>query len=114
MPDLLDQIPPDEQIGSGACDTHRCRAAMLECGGTAIVPIRRNGRRWKEESCRSGPQWHLPGDTALGQKSGRDSLAITLEVGMRPECGASKPSAKGSLHEPLLDRPLKFIPALSS
>jgi len=44
LPHLLDQIPPDEQIGTvtgdGAFDTRRCR--------TAIIPIRKNGRRWKE------------------------------------------------------------------
>lgn len=53
LPDLLDQIPPDEQIGTvtgdGAFDTRRCHAAILERGGTAIIPIRKNGRRWKED-----------------------------------------------------------------
>ena len=53
LPDLLDQIPPDEQIGTvtedGAFDTRRCHAAILERGGTAIIPIHKNGRRWKED-----------------------------------------------------------------
>ncbi|MBB1493395.1 IS5 family transposase, partial [Paracoccus sp. MC1854] len=53
LPDLLDQIPPDEQIGTvtgdGAFDTRRCHAAILERGGTAVIPIRKNGRRWKED-----------------------------------------------------------------
>ncbi len=43
LPHLLDQIPPDEQIGTvtgdGAFDTRRCHSAILERGGTAIIPI---------------------------------------------------------------------------
>lgn len=53
LPDLLDQIPEDEQIGTvtgdGAFDTRRCHTAILEPGGTAVIPIRRNGRLWKED-----------------------------------------------------------------
>ena len=53
LPHLLDQIPPDEQIGTvtgdGAFDTRRCHSAILERGGTAIIPIRKNGRRWRED-----------------------------------------------------------------
>ena len=52
LPHLLAQIPPDEQIGTvtgdGAFDTRRCHSAILERGGTAIIPIRKNGRRWRE------------------------------------------------------------------
>ena len=44
LPDLLDQIPPDEQIGTvigdGAFDTRRCHTAILDRGGTAVIPIR--------------------------------------------------------------------------
>lgn len=51
-PHLLDRIPPDEQIdtvtGDGAHDTRRCHAAILERGGAAVIPIRRNGRQWRE------------------------------------------------------------------
>ncbi len=40
LPHLLDQIPPDEQIGTvtgdGAFDTRRCHTAILERGGTAV------------------------------------------------------------------------------
>jgi len=53
LPDLLDQIPPDQEIGTvtgdGAFDTRRCHAAILARGGTAIIPIRKNGRFWKED-----------------------------------------------------------------
>lgn len=53
LPHLLDQIPPDEQIGTvtgdDAFDTRRCHSAILGRGGTAIIPRRKNGRRWRED-----------------------------------------------------------------
>ena len=53
LPGLLDQIPPDDQIGTvtgdGAFDTRRCHTAILDRGGTAVIPIRKNGRLWKED-----------------------------------------------------------------
>jgi hypothetical protein len=53
LPDLLDQIPDDEQIGSvtadGAYDTRRCHTAILEHNAKAIIPIRKNGRLWRED-----------------------------------------------------------------
>jgi hypothetical protein len=54
LPDLLDQIPDDEDIGTvtadGTYDTRRCHAAIIARGGTAIIPIRKNGRPWKEDA----------------------------------------------------------------
>ena len=51
--DLLGQITEDEDIGTvtedGAYDTRRCHSAVIARGGTAIIPIRRNGRSWKED-----------------------------------------------------------------
>jgi len=53
LPDLLDQIPEDEQIGTvtadGAYDTRRCHNAIIQRGAEAIIPVRRNGRLWKED-----------------------------------------------------------------
>jgi hypothetical protein len=53
LPDLPGQIPQDEDIGTviadGACDTRRCHGAIIARGGTAIIPIRKNGRPWKED-----------------------------------------------------------------
>lgn len=57
LPHMLDQIPPDEQIGTmtgdGAFDTRRRHTAILERGGPAVIPIRKNGRRWRE-NCPAG------------------------------------------------------------
>jgi len=52
--DLLGQIPEDKDIGTvtaeGVYDTRRCPGANIAGGGTAIIPIRKNGRPWKEDS----------------------------------------------------------------
>lgn len=53
LPDLLKQIPPEELVGTvtgdGAFDTRRCHTAIVDRGGTAVIPVRRNGRLWKED-----------------------------------------------------------------
>jgi len=53
LPELLDQIPKGEEIGTvtadGACDTRRCHAAIIDRHATAIIPIRKNGRPWKKD-----------------------------------------------------------------
>ncbi len=51
LPDLLGQIPPDEEIGSvtadGAYDTRNCHDAIADRGAHAVIPPRRNARPWK-------------------------------------------------------------------
>ena len=53
LPDLLAQIPADQPIGTitadGAYDTRKCHTAIAERDATAIIPIRKNGRPWKED-----------------------------------------------------------------
>ncbi len=53
LPDLPEQIPDDEPIGTvtadGAYDTRRRHAAIIERQAAAIIPIRKNGRPWKED-----------------------------------------------------------------
>jgi hypothetical protein len=53
LPDLLGQIPEDEQIGTvtadGAYDTRRCHTAIIDRQAASIIPVRKNGRPWKED-----------------------------------------------------------------
>ena len=53
LPELLNQLPDDEDIDTvtadGAYDTRRCHSAIIARGSTAIIPIRKNGRAWKED-----------------------------------------------------------------
>ncbi len=48
LPELPDQIPPDQEIGSvtadGAFDTRKCHGAIAARGATAIIPPRKNAR----------------------------------------------------------------------
>ena len=51
LPELLDQIAPDQEIGTvtadGAYDTRKCHDAIADRGAAAIIPTRRNARPWK-------------------------------------------------------------------
>jgi len=51
LPELLDQIPPDQEIGSvtadGAFDTRKCHDAIAARGAAAIIPPRKNAKPWK-------------------------------------------------------------------
>jgi hypothetical protein len=53
LPNLLEQIPMDENISTvtadGAYDTRRCHTAILARDAVPIIPIRKNGRSWKED-----------------------------------------------------------------
>jgi DDE family transposase len=54
LPELLDQIPPDQEIGSvtadGAHDTRKCLEAIAERGAAAIIPPRKNAKPWKPDT----------------------------------------------------------------
>ena len=51
LPDLLDQIPADQEVGSvtadGAYDTRKCHDAISDRGAHAVIPPRRNAKPWK-------------------------------------------------------------------
>ncbi|WP_112312277.1 IS5 family transposase [Pseudogemmobacter bohemicus] len=57
LPELPDQIPPDQEIGSvtadGAFDTRKCHGAIAARGATAIIPPRKNARPRRPDT--SGP-----------------------------------------------------------
>jgi hypothetical protein len=54
LPELLDQIPPDQEIASvtvdGAFDTRNCYDAIAARGAAAIIPPRRNAKPWKPDT----------------------------------------------------------------
>lgn len=54
LPESLDQIPPDQDIGSvtadGAYDTRRCHDAISARNAHAIIPPRKNAKPWKPTS----------------------------------------------------------------
>ncbi|MBE9610976.1 IS5 family transposase [Chitinilyticum piscinae] len=54
LPDLLAQIPSDEMlvcvVGDGAYDTKGCHAAIASREAEAIIPVRKNGKPWKENT----------------------------------------------------------------
>ncbi len=54
LPELLDQIPPDQEIGSvtadGAFDTRKCHQAVAARGAAAIIPPRKNAKPWKPDT----------------------------------------------------------------
>lgn len=51
LPELLDQIPPDQEIATvtadDAFDTRKCHAAIAARGAEAIIPPRKNAKLWK-------------------------------------------------------------------
>ncbi len=54
LPELLNQIPRDQDIGSvtadGAYDTRKCREAIAVSDAHAIIPPRKNAKTWKPTS----------------------------------------------------------------
>jgi hypothetical protein len=103
LPDLLTQIPDDEQIsrvgGDGAYDTRKCHAAIAERGADAVIPVRRNGRPWtkdgpgvdaRNEALRAMKRYAQ--QNGLVAPSGKSGVATIAAVWPRPKCTASSSS----------------------
>lgn len=54
LPELLNQIPPVQEIASvtadGAFDTRKCHDAIAARGAAAIIPPRKNAKPWKPDT----------------------------------------------------------------
>ncbi len=54
LPHMLNQIPRDERIdsvsGDGAYETKNAHTAIVEGDAEAIIPVRKNGKPWKENT----------------------------------------------------------------
>ncbi len=96
LPELLGQIPEDKEIGTvtadGAYDTRRCHSAIIDRQAIAIIPIRKNGRPWKEDCGSDCQKRHPPRHTAL-RPGVLEALAFwkrwkdtTSEAGSRRRC----------------------------
>jgi hypothetical protein len=57
LPEFLNQIPPDQDIGSvtadGAYDTRKCHDAIATRGASAVIPPRKNAKPCKPTSARA-------------------------------------------------------------
>jgi hypothetical protein len=71
LPELLDQIPKDQKIGSvtadGAYDTRKCHDAIAKRGADAVIPTRKNARPWKPDT--------------IGARARSDILRATKHLG---------------------------------
>ena len=119
LPDLLAQIPPDWAIGTvtadGAYNTRKCHAAITERGGTAIIPIRKNGRPWKEDcpAARARNE-NLRATRHCGRAFWKRLTGYHARGGSKPRCAAPRASASGSPHETPTAKPPRSTPALHS
>ena len=54
LPELLDQIPSDQEIASvtadGAYDTRKCHNAIADRGANAVIPPRKNAKPWRPDT----------------------------------------------------------------
>jgi hypothetical protein len=57
LPDLLNQITPDQEIGSvtadGAYDTRKCHNAIAARDAQAVIPPHKNAKLWKPDTARA-------------------------------------------------------------
>lgn len=110
LPELLDQIPGGEDIGTvtadGAFDTRRCHSAIIDRQAIPIIPIRKNGRPWKED-CPAAIARNetLRATRHYGRALWKRWTDTTSEAGSRPRCVASKPSVNASQQETLTAKP---------
>ena len=54
LPELLDQIPPEQEIASvtadGAFDTHKCHNAISARSAAAVISPSKNAKPWKPDT----------------------------------------------------------------
>ena len=94
LPDLLNQVPEDEQIGTvtadGAYDTRCCHTAVLAREATPIIPIRKYGRLWKDDcpAARARNEKPCAGHDITAGLSGNAGPDATPAAGSRRGCAA--------------------------
>ncbi len=91
LPQLLDQIPPDQEIASvtadGAYDTRKCHDAIAERGAVAVIPQHRNAKPWKAVTRQVPSRATRPCGrrNTSAVRSGDDGAATTAEAASKYE-----------------------------
>jgi hypothetical protein len=92
LPELLDQIPPYQEVASvtadGAFDTRKCHDAIAARGAAAIIPPRKNAKPWKPDTARGRSRATKPcaHQNASAGRFGDDGAATTAEAASKPRC----------------------------
>ena len=91
MPELLDQIPPDQEVASvtadGALDTRKCHDSIAARGAAAIIPPRRNAKSWTPDTPEPSPATKLCAHHAASAgQPGDVGVGITTEAVSRQRC----------------------------
>jgi len=96
LPALLDQILESQEIGTmiadGTYDTRRCHTRIIDRQANAIIPIRKNGRPWKED-CPTAIARNetLRATSHYGRSLRSAGPDTTPEAGSKRRCNVSMP-----------------------
>lgn len=91
LPELLGQIPGDQEIGSitadRAYDTRKCHNAIADRGAHAVIPPRKNARPWKATTAGAVARNEaLRASKYLGRALWRNWAATTAGAAARRRC----------------------------
>lgn len=91
LPDLLNQITPDQEIGSvtadGAYDTRKCHNAIAARDTQAVIPPRKNAKLWKPDTAGRLPRTKRcnPQTTSV-EPFGEDGRGIIAGAASKRRC----------------------------
>lgn len=100
MPVLLEQIAPEQEVGSatldGIYDTRACHDALAERGFEAVIPVRKRARLCEEKTPGLKRRNQIVQQTReLGRRAGRRPVGITAGAWWRRRCTGSSCWASG-------------------
>ena len=92
LPELLNQIPADQDIGivtaDGAYDTRKCHEAIAARSAHAVIPPRKNAKPWKPTSAAEllPETKRLVRSDTWGVPCGDAGADTTAEAASKPRC----------------------------